>query len=172
MASKYTAADKARVYVLLTVNDRNIKRTSEETGVSRGTILNWVKSWDTNGLEPEVQQLVGESAKDYVSTAERIRTKALGELEKRIDQGELNGRELGIIFGILDDKITRARGLPTRRTEVAHALPSPEEAAELMRGFITGAISQANIRNEDIIDVTADIVEPAALPHSTDTPEE
>lgn len=172
MARRYTDEEKAKVYVTLAANGGNIKRTSVETGVNRSTIHSWVKEWETSGLPDEVKQHVGESSVDYIAAAERIRDKALNELERRIDDGDMNGRELGTIFGILDDKIARARGLPTARTSVSHELPSPQEAAELMRGFITGAITAANERAEEVAFVEAEIVEPAALPHSTNPTEE
>jgi transposase-like protein len=48
---RYSDEEKARVKVALEANRTpdgtyNIKATSRETGVSRGTISTWIKKWD------------------------------------------------------------------------------------------------------------------------------
>jgi ribosomal protein L22 len=60
---------------------------------------------------------------------------------------------------MLQDKVSIAKGLATSRTETVHALPSPQEMAEVLGAVLKGAIQSAQERDLDIID--AEIV---ALP--------
>lgn len=160
--TQFSDEDKARLYTALAANDWNVKRTARETGFSISTVRRYRDKFQS---EPPSTELVEAAVGDFVADAERIRNLALVQLEAAIVNGEIKPRELVTAIGVLDDKITRARGLPTSRTETVSSFPSREELGELMGGFIVGAIEAAKQRHEEIVD--AEIVEeaePLALP--------
>ena len=157
--STYSDEDKGAVLAVLAANGGNIKRTSRETGVAEGTLRYWIKK------APPSDETVQAAVLEFVSRAEAIRKMALDELEKSIETGKVSARELITVVGVLDDKITRAKGLPTQRTEQKLALPSREELASLLGGFVQGAIQMAEQRDEEIVDAEyAEVPEPRALP--------
>ncbi len=155
--AKYTDADKARVYVALQANEGNVKRTAREIGLPENTVRRWRDDWARNGAPPteEVAQALG----DFIGEAVLVRDFAITTLKKKIPDAKPS--ELITIIGVLDDKITRARGLATNRTEHVHTLPAAEEIRELMAGFVRGALQAAELRQGEIVD--AEIVEQPAL---------
>lgn len=155
----YTEADKARVYVVLTANKGNIKRTSRDTGFPESTVRNWKREFEKN---PPSQEAVDNEVAtgDYVSDIERTRNLALATLERKIPT--MNGSQLGVVFGILDDKLTRARGLATERTEHVHKLPSVEELALAGEMLARGALNAARQRQQEIMD--SEVRQQPALP--------
>lgn len=152
----YTDEHKAQVYVTLAANDGNVKRTSRDTGVPISTIRRWRDEWDRLESLPTTEQ-VNEAIGSFADKAESIRWKALVELERQL--GTAKPGDLIKIVGILDDKITRARGLADRTVEHRHVLPSAEELHELVAGFAEATRQAALERADDIID--AEVIEQA-----------
>ena len=142
----YTEQDQARVYVALASNDGNVKRTARETGVPEATVRRWRDDWKRYG--PPDQEAVDEALGDFAERAESVRWKALVELEKKLPGAKPS--ELITVVGVLDDKITRAKGLATSRTDHVHHLPSPDEVRELMQGFVQGALEAARTRQREV----------------------
>lgn len=158
----YTDDQKASVYVTLAANDGNVKRTARDTGVPVSTIRRWRDEWDRLESLPSTEA-VNEAIGNFADKAETIRWKALVELERQLNTAKPG--DLIKIVGILDDKITRARGLADRTVEHRHVLPSADELRELVQGFAEATRQAALDRADDIID--AEIVEQAprrALP--------
>ena len=60
-------------------------------------------------------------------------------------------------IGMLQDKVSIAKGLATSRTETVHALPAPEEIARTLGAVFAGVIEAAQARDRDIID--AELIE-------------
>ncbi len=152
---RFTEADKAAVLTALAANDGNVKRTARETGVAPATVRSW-RAQAAAGQGPS-EALVLAAVNDFVEDAARVRNKALALLEARISAQEIKSGELVTALGVLDDKVTRAKGLPTSRVENVSALPAPEQLRELMTGFVAGAIAAAEERQADIVD--AEVVE-------------
>jgi transposase-like protein len=155
----YTEQDEARVYVVLTANNGNIKRTARETGVPESTVRNFKRKFETNPPAAEAVETEVSSG-DYVTELTTVRKEVLTALRKEIPY--MKGQQLAITLGILDDKLTRARGLATDRTEHVHTLPSPEELALAGQMLAAGAIEAAKNRQREIAD--AEIREQPALP--------
>jgi len=156
----YTEADKAKVYVVLTANDGNVKRTSRETGVPENTVRRWRNEFREN---PPAIEAVTEAAGDFIEDADRVRHKALLLIEKKVDAGDAKLNELNNTVGILTDKIDRARGLgDSRRVEHSHQISAPDELRALMGDFVAGMKELATNREAEIMD--AEIVEQPALP--------
>lgn len=153
----YTETDKANVFVVLTANGGNLKRTAREFGIPVSTIRRWQDGWEKNG--PPDTDVLEEAAKDFLDEAEEVRGLALTSIRDKIAKGDGNVSQLATVLGILDDKIARARGLATSRVENVYTLPAPEQVRELMAGFVSGAIEAAKQRQEEIVD--AEIVEQA-----------
>lgn len=144
--SKYAETDRAKVYVNLRANDNNVKRTARETGVPENTVRRWRDEW-ANGLNIPEATVVRAEADNFVGQAERIRDYALATLENKIPDAKPS--ELITIVGVLDDKITRARGIDRdRNLHVHHHLPSPEEIRMMMGGFVQGAVRAATESDE------------------------
>lgn len=151
----YTDADRARVYVVLTTNEGNVKRTARETGVPENTVRRWKKEWQQNG--PPSLDDVEEAAGDFLAEAERVRWKALMALDGKIEQAKPS--ELITVIGVLDDKIARAKGLAVGKVEHVHTLPSPDEIRQTLGAALAGVLQAAKERQEEIID--AELVEQA-----------
>lgn len=156
--ASYDDATKAETYVVLAANEGNVKRTSRDTGVPVSTIRRWRDEWARQESLPDISTLevvVG----NFADKAESIRWKALVELERQLTTAKPG--DLIKIVGILDDKITRARGLADRTVEHRHLLPSAEELHALVSGFAEATRQAALERAGEIID--AEVVEQAPL---------
>lgn len=164
----YTGADKAQVYVVLTTNEGNVKRTARDTGVPENTVRRWKKEWAENGppSTEEVERAVGE----FLDEAVEVRGMALEVVRLKLellvkDPESAKVGELTTLIGVLDDKITRASGLATSRTEHVHRLPSGEELREaLLEAF--RPVQQLTQQREGEVIEDAEYVEipPKALP--------
>lgn len=155
-ATKFSDADKARTFVALTANDGNVKRTTRDTGVPESTVRRWKQEWEQNG--PPDTSAVEEAVESFYTEAEEVRLEALRALRQKINDPRTTVSALVAVVGVLDDKIARVKGIgASSRIEHKLTLPSAEEAAELMRGFVQAGIEAARRRDEEIID--AEIVE-------------
>lgn len=144
--SRYSDEDKAAVLAALAANGGNLLRTSKETGVSRNTIRHWVEE------APPPDETLQAAVDEFVTEAKGIRTKALEKLKGLVENDQVDARTLITIVGVLDDKVTRASGLPTSRTEHQNALPPREELKELLGTFVQVAVEAAEQRDSDIED--------------------
>lgn len=164
--STYSPEDKAAVMAVLAANGGNQKRTARETGVPLATLRYWIKHPESS---PPSAEQVQAAVDGFVSHAEQIRDAALKKLGDLVMNDEVSARDLITTLGVLDDKITRAKGLPTQRTEHQHALPSREELAQVLGSAITGMIEMAERRDDEIIeDAEYTVVPPRALPQPTE----
>lgn len=146
----FSDEDKARVLATLAANNGNVKRTAAECKVSPAAIRSWRgKQQHGQGV---AQVLVDEAVDQFVEAAARVRNLALEKLEEKVRAGDVKASELVTIVGVLDDKVTRAKGLPTSRVETSAALPDAQHLRELMSGFVEGAIRAAEQRHSDIIE--------------------
>jgi len=146
----YSDEDKAQILATLAANGGNVKRTARETGASPAAIRGWKgKQEQGRGIAPA---LIDEAVDAFVEAAARVRNLALERLEEKIRAGDVKASELVTIVGVLDDKVTRAKGLPTSRVETQSALPDAQHLRELMSGFVEGAIRAAEQRHSDIIE--------------------
>lgn len=157
--SKYTDEDKARVHVLLHANDGNVKRTSRESGIPEQTVRDWKKEWDSGGVPPAVVDALDSAVDSFVGDAVRVRDLYLKRLEELAPEVK-NARDAATVIGILDDKVTRAKGLPTSRTEgVVAVLPPAEKVAELFKSYAIAAIEASTQREAEIVESEAVEVE-------------
>jgi transposase-like protein len=156
----YTEADMAQVYVVLVTNEGNIKRTARDTGVPENTVRRWKQKWEAEG--PPAVEVVEQAAKSLIEETEETRNLALMEIKRRIQNKEGTLAQLGTIYGILTDKIDRARGIADRRVEHVHALPSPDEIRATLGALVESVSAGHIIREEEIED--AEIIEQPALP--------
>lgn len=164
MAGKalFTDAQKAAAYIALQANEGNVLRTTRETGIPQTTLRRWKDEWDRNGAPDTSDPVVAKALDDYAAEAVLVRDFALTTLKHKIPDAKPG--ELITIIGVLDDKITRARGLATSRTEHTVKLPSREDLLELIGSGARQIAEATVIREEEIID--AQVVEQArrALP--------
>lgn len=159
--TKFSEADKARVFVALTANDGLVKRTARDTGVPESTIRRWKQDWHTNG-PPDTSELA-EAVDSFCDDMVVVRSEALTELRKKLPNATPSA--LIAVVGVLDDKIARVKGIGTSsRIEHKLVLPSATEARELMQGFLEAGVEAARRRDEEIVD--AEFVEqpPKGLP--------
>jgi len=159
----YTEQDKARVYVVLTANDGNVKRTSRETGVPENTVRRWRDEFKEN---PPSTEEVEEAASSFVTDADEIRMLGLEVLRAKLVLLQQNPKDVNVgqvttMIGILTDKIDRAAGLATSRVEHEHRLNS-SDIREALVGFVTDMKQLSRSREVEIQE--AEIVEQPALP--------
>lgn len=162
--ASYTDDDKAKVFVALTANEGNVKRTARETGVPTSTVRRWKNEWSAEG-PPDASHLevaVGE----FLEDAERVRHKALRTLEEKLPDATPSA--LVATVGMLTDKIHVVKGLATSRQETVHTLPPAEDIAKALSAAFSATIASA--RERDLAIDEADIIdaEIVALPQSTD----
>lgn len=151
---RWSDEDKAAAYVIWISNDKNIRKTSRDTGVSHTTLRYWTQEWDKNGPPEGVSDKIEMAAHDFIHHASRIRQTAMSKLEELIPQAESKQLSaVATVVGIMDDKIRLASGLATKRTENTYVLPSRADMKELMSGFVEGVVSAAESRSVEIIDV-------------------
>jgi len=169
---EYSPEDRAQAFVVLNANDGNLKRTARDTGIPEPTLRRWRKQWDESG--PPAIELVEEVVINYVDEMEKTRDLSLTRIRERLesenvkDQGTLP--QLATVFGILTDKIDRARGLTDKRVEHVHSLPSPDEIRSVLGALVEGVRAGHEIREEEIEDAEILDEEPRALPQSTNKP--
>lgn len=159
--SRYTEADEARVYLALAVAG-SVKGAARETGVPETTVRRMKEKFDKHG--PPKQEVVETAVGDFVSTIETVEWKALKALEKKIDEGGGNVRELATVFGILNDKRTRASGLADQTVEHRHTLPSADEVKALLQGLSLGAVEASRQRQSELSETGLREQAPLALP--------
>lgn len=163
--SKWEDSDRARVANALAMYDGNIKRTSRETGIAESTVRDWKREWEANGVPQEVVLYQAPENDAFLQDATRVRNKYLEKLEELVESAD-KVRDVATAFGILDDKVTRAKGLPTTRTE--NVSPTGqlemEKIQAAMIGWAAGVQAASEQRRQDIIEV--EVVEQAdeALP--------
>lgn len=162
MASRrvYTDEEKASVFVALTANQGNVKRTARHTGIPISTVRRWKEEWVTEG-PPDTSQVI-EAAGDFLADAQRVRNKALMELERKIPDATPSA--LVTTVGVLTDKINVVSGLATSRNETVHSLPPAEEIARTLSSAFAAAIEAARARDADIVDAEIIDAELDALP--------
>jgi transposase-like protein len=158
----YAPEDKARVYVVLTANDGNVKRTARETGLPESTVSRWKREFEKN---PPSTELVETAANDFVGEADDLRMLGLKALRGKLEQliqspKDVNVGQVTTMIGILTDKIDRAQGLNTK-VEHEHRLNS-SDIRDALVGFVTDMQQLARSREEEIQD--AEIIEQPALP--------
>src|SRR5690242_9524009 len=135
--SRYTEADEARVHVALAVTG-SVKGAARETGVPETTVRRMKAKFDRNG--PPAQEAVEAAVGDFVTEIEATEWVALKQLRKKVESGEGSVRDLATVFGILNDKRTRASGLADSTVEHVHRLPSADEVKELLVGMSAAAL--------------------------------
>jgi transposase-like protein len=159
----YTDDELARLYVALTANEGNVKRTARDTGVPESTVRKYRDQWEREG-PPNVGE-VEAAVTDFTADAERVRNKALASIEEKIPGAKVG--ELTTLVGVLDDKIQRARGLAIGRVEHVHTLPPAEEIKAVLGAVFQGSLEAASQRESEIVDAEIISVEeqaPKALP--------
>lgn len=166
----YTDADRARVIAALAANGGNIKRTARECDVPVQTVRNW-KRKDKKGKFPaKMKQEVANAANEFIEDAERLRNKAMVQLEAKIDSGELKPKELLVAIGILSDKSQAVRNSGKAGDTNINILnlPSPKEYRQQLESYVAGIVDAAKKRDAVIDEVVEDAdweqVEPKALP--------
>jgi transposase-like protein len=160
----YTDQDRVAVHAALQVYKGAVKTTARETGIPISTVRDWKTQWEKNGFPPELLAITQEVVDDLVEAMNRVRNKALIELERQLDAKELKGREVIGAFHILTDKIRLYQGEATSRTESVSALPAPEQIRELVSEFFAGAVEAAQQRAEEIDEAEWEPIPPKELP--------
>ena len=156
--SKYTEADRAAVYVALQANGGNVKAAARELDFPVTTVRRWRGEFEAEG--PPDLEVVDAAVEDYLGELEQVRNKALKLLDQKLP--EASARDTATIFGILDDKVSRAKGIVDRPADEKVSLDA-SQLREVLSGVVSAAIEAAGRRQEEIID--AEIVEsPRALP--------
>lgn len=139
------------MYCALQVNSGNIARSARDTGVPQSTVRDWRDTWERDGGAPEhIIHLAANAAADVVLDLTRVRDKAIAELERMIDSGEVKPAQLVATIGMSEDKIRLAKGLATSRSETVHSLPDPETLREQLQSYVLETLATTDKRDADI----------------------
>lgn len=144
--SKYSEADKARVYVTLRAEDGNVGRTAKAASIPENTVRRWRDEWKLNG-PPDTSEVMAATS-GFLADAEATRDEALRVLRTKL--GVASPQQLATIVGILDDKVARARGISEPSDRRQQELPSAEEIGRAIGGFMQVAIESARQRADTI----------------------
>lgn len=153
--AKYTDKDKGRVYAELQVNGGNVRRTSNNLGIPRSTVIAWRNDWEKNGVPISVQEAVKPAVENFVSDATRVRDKLLVRLEELVDDGKITAREIVPALGMLTDKLRAYEGLDTKVVKHQLELPEPDQMRELFAGVFEGVVgaAQRRVAELDVVDI-------------------
>lgn len=151
MAKRYSDDDRARVFTLLAAHDGNVERVARDAQIPAQTVRDWKKKWEKEGPSQEIAAMAVDHATDFVNQAMAVRFEAIVMLRAKL--GDANPRDLATVIGILDDKITRAKGLATGRVEHVHTptLPPPEELGQIMGDYLQRALGAARRRDASVV---------------------
>lgn len=169
MSRSYSEADLARLYVVLETNAGNVKKTARDTQLPESTVRDYKKRWETEG-PPVISKEIEEAVAEYAASMETTRDLALRRIHERLEspdqktQGTLP--QLATVFGVLTDKIDRARGIADKTVEHKHTLPSPDEIRATLAQVVSGALEAHTEREEEIIDAEFEEAQPPALPRA------
>lgn len=158
----YTPEFKARVYVVLNANEGNVKRTARETDVPENTVRRWRDEWLKNG-RPE-HEVLEAAVVETVANDERVANKALIRMEEMIDNKEGTLAQVTTAYGVLRDKMDRAKGLLPNGAGNDTQQLDRESIRELLVGYTQAMVTLSAARETEIIE--AEIVEQPALPVS------
>ena len=160
----YSDADLARLYVVLTTNEGNVKRTARELNMPPSTVRRYKNLWEENG-PPTIEEEIVKEVVEYVSEMERTRDLALQRMHERLENDQGTLPQIATVFGVLTDKIDRARGIGNETTvHHKHSLPSPDEIRQVLGALVSGAAEAHALRESDIEDAEFVEHEPKALP--------
>lgn len=162
----YTDQDMARLYVVLTTNEGNVKRTARDTAIPESTVRRYKKLWEDEG-PPKIEQEIAEAVTEYASEMEKTADLALKRMHERLERDEGTLPQIATVFGVLRDKIDRTRGIADKRVEHVHSLPSPDEIRKTLGALVMGAQAGHLAREEEIIEAEFSEQPPALLPSGT-----
>lgn len=165
---RYTAEDKAQALVLLRANDFNVRQAAKDLDIPEQTVRDWKNTWDRESPSTELEAMAVVETDKFVGQAVKVRDVALQRLSERLDNDEVQPRDLNAIIGTLTDKIRLAKGQATARTETVSMGPSPKEIGAALVELVQGAVEAAHERATDIHEIID--VEQVALP-VVDTPQ-
>lgn len=165
----YTDDDRGRVFLALTVNQGNVKRTARELNMPPATVRKWKATWEKEGVPATITEAAEAQAEVFVADASRARDKALMQWEAKVDDGEVAARDLMTGIGVLTDKINIVRGL-AKTGETKPAI-EPAHMRELARGLFQGAWDAAQEREQVIQEADYEVVEQPAIGTSESTPD-
>lgn len=146
----YTDEDRGRVFLALTVNQGNVKRSARDTNVPVSTVRLWKQDWEKQGPSQEIVVAAQAQAEVFAEDAERIRSKALLEYERKVDEGDVSAKDLMVGVGVLSDKINMARGLARKEPQDTQVTVDRAVMRELAAGFVQGALADARERESEI----------------------
>lgn len=162
----YDSQVLAAMYIELTANNGNVKRTARTMGIPDSTVRSYKARWDEAGPPLEVMEKVEAQATAYEDELERMARKTLTEYERMLDAQQVRPAQLVAGIGVFTDKARAVRGLAgahvqhTLTVDVAHV-------AGQVSDLVRDALSSTAQRDLEIAD--ADVVEvdeppPALLP--------
>lgn len=155
----------AAMWVELTANNGNVKRTARTTGIPESTVRSYKARWEEHGPPSEVMEKVEAAASDFEDEAERIRDKALAEFERMIDAHDVRPAQLVAGIGVLTDKARAVRGLASAHVQHTHQIDVAHVAGQVS-DLVQSALSATAERDLEIADADVVEVNPPALPRA------
>jgi transposase-like protein len=161
-STNYSDEERGNVYLTLTTNDGNVKRTARDTGVPESTVRLWKKEWERGGPPDAVVDHAAHEADTFLVKARATRDKALAIMEEKLPEARVS--ELNAVVGTLDDKITRAESIRNRPEGDEPKSIDARAAGQLLAGFVEQALAASQERQASIREVTENKPDRPALP--------
>ena len=105
---RYTKRQKANAVTAAMAS--SVSAAAEATGVPRTTILYWLDQPEFVEIRQKTREQIAEGSMVLATLAQR-------ELMRKLQAGEVEPRDLAVIFGIAIDKAQLLAGMATSRTE-------------------------------------------------------
>ncbi len=156
--SQYTNDEKARAYLHIQTYN-NLSQTERELGISRATLTQWRKEWDTKGLPPEIADLVREDSQRFRQQAELVRDAGLAKLLELINKADDPKLivQVATAIGIVQDKVNMMSKVPEARSQ--RDLPDGEQLARGLGTFVGEMMAVAQDRRARLDDDASNVVE-------------
>lgn len=107
----YSEAEVAQALAALELNEGNVYRTSEDTGIPRRTLEHW------RGGQRRLAPAQIAQAKDELARAALEGARKWGDALAAKDVSEVSAKDCAVIFGIMSDKFLVLNGEATSITE-------------------------------------------------------
>lgn len=149
----YSAADQARVAVMLQANAGNVKRTARETGVPPMTVRDWKVRWEAEGYPEPIEEVLPAVSEEITDRMDYARGLAVDTVIEKLRDGKVSAKDAAWIAQVFTDKINLIRGMATSRTEQVQIAPvDAKELAKELAGYVARTVSEAQLRHEEIED--------------------
>jgi transposase-like protein len=132
---RYTKAQKAEAVTVALGS--STMAAAEQTGIPRKTLAYWMDDPEYADLRQKTREQIAEGSMVLANLAQ-------AELTRKVKAGEVEPRDLAVIYGIAIDKAQLLAGMATARTETRTLTDGLDDhEKQLLRDLIDGATAES-----------------------------